>query len=431
MLLICLAVATVTGRHALVFISGVTIFFIWQYHVFKDLLLWLRRRKEYPSLSQSGIVDDICREIDYLQRRQEQRKSKLSGYLKQFQYTTAALPDAVIVLDRYDGITWANKKAGEYMGIRWPNDSGLRIANLVRHPRLQNYLSSRDERELNEGLQLESPVNPNLKLECRITSFGDTQKLMVVRDITAIDRINRMRKDFIANASHELRTPLTVISGYLEDFAHDTRRCPQEWQPYIERMRKQAGSMQRLIEDLLLLSTLENRSSETGEEIVPVPDLLEHIQQEAISLNNGAARVIDLDADPSLWFKGSQRDLYSAFSNLVFNAVQHTPARSVIHIRWYQSEQGAHLEVADNGSGIAAEHIPRLTERFYRVDKGRSRESGGTGLGLAIVKHVVTGYGGNLHIESKLNYGTMFRCNFPGSNLVMNKGQVDEEPGHP
>ena len=425
-LLICVTVAAVTHQYAVVFISGSIIVFAWQYHIVKELLLWLRKRKEHPPPSQPGIIDDICREIDYLRSRHKQRKSKLAGYLKRFQNTTAAIPDAAIVLNRHGEITWANAKAYDYMGIHWPNDGGLRMVNLVRHPQLRQYLGNRDAAKIREGLQLESPINSNMKLECRITSFGKTQKLLIVRDITVIHQINQMRRDFVANASHELRTPLTVISGYLEDFAHDPKQCPREWLPRIEQMRKQALRMSSLIEDLLLLATLENKSVETGEEAVAIPTLLENIRQEALSLDADTTHFIHLDADPSLRLKGDPRSLHSAFANLLVNAVQHTPDQSVIHVRWYQNEQGAHLEVTDNGLGIAAEQLPRLTERFYRVDKGRSGDKGGTGLGLAIVKHVMAIHGGSLHIESELTRGTTFRCDFPRSGVVITAARDDQ-----
>jgi len=424
--LLCLLVSIVTDQYVIVFISGFTLFFIWQYRIFRELLLWLRKRKENDPPSQTGIVDDVCREIDYLRKRHKQRKTKLSRYLKQFQDATAAIPDAAIVLGEHGQIEWANEKAYEYMGIQWPQDGGLRIVNLVRQPHLQQYLICKDEEQLNKGLQMESPVKPDQKLEYRITSYGETRKLLVVRDITAIHRVNQMRKDFIANASHELRTPLTVISGYLEDLADDIEKYPDDWRPRIKQMRKQAARMQRLIDDLLLLSTLENRASNGHKEEVAVSELLASIHQEAQSMDTEPEHIIYLETDPALWLKGSQQDLYSAFSNLIFNAVQYTPGKTVIRIRWYKDKEGAHLEIIDNGPGIASEHISRLTERFYRVDKGRSNEKGGTGLGLAIVKHVIAKHDGTLHIESQLNVGSTFRCNFPATRIVNKESQDNQ-----
>lgn len=410
-------IGSLTGYFFLCLFVGVFLFVCWQYKEFSKILLWLQKRHELSGPSQSGLVYETCREIDYLRGRNKSRKQKLSGYLKRFQEATAALPDAVIVLGQYGEIEWANDKALEYIGIQWPRDANLRLSNLIRYPKLIQYLNS-EESELQKGLQITSPVDHKLKLEIRISPYGEeTQKLLVARDVTAISRINQMRKDFIANASHELRTPLTVISGYLEGFVDD-EDCPQEWVTYLEQMRSQTARMQRLIEDLLQLSGLEAGSGKTEKEIVPVPDLLLSIVNEAKSLSGFMNHKITLDVDPGLYMQAHQQEIYSVFSNLVFNAVQYTPEYGTIEIKWYEDESGAHFSVRDNGLGIAPEHISRLTERFYRIDKGRSREKGGTGLGLAIVKHALARHGGSLFIESELSTGSLFRCELPKSLIV-------------
>ena len=404
-------VGYVSGYLAICVIAGLLLFIVWQYRKFSKIHLWLKTRQESLCPSQLGIVDEICREIDFLKERHRSRKTKLSGYLKRFQEATTALPDAVVVLGQFGEIEWANDKATEYMGIRWPQDTNLRIANLVRDPKLIQYFNANDE-ELGKGLQLNSPVNMEIKLEVRLSAYGDTQKLLFARDVTDNTRINKMRKDFIANASHELRTPLTVISGYLEGFADDDL-CPKKWSSYIRQMRTQTSRMQNLIKDLLQLSSLEVDAVNNDEESIPVPDILNSIVNEARSLSGFLNHNITLDVDPCLYVKGNQQQLYSAFSNLVFNAVQYTPEKGTVNIKWYEDNAGAHFSVADNGAGIAPEHIARLTERFYRVDKGRSRNQGGTGLGLAIVKHVLARHKARLHIESKVGKGSLFRCDFP------------------
>jgi two-component system phosphate regulon sensor histidine kinase PhoR len=226
-----------------------------------------------------------------------------------------------------------------------------------------------------------------------------------------------MRKDFIANASHELRTPLTVISGYLEGFVDD-ELCPDEWQIYIRQMRTQATRMKTLIEDLLTLSTLEASGENNDQDIVRVPDMLTGIVNEARTLSGAMKHKIDLVAEPELYIRGNHAQLYSAFSNIVFNAIQYTPERGEVAIKWYVDDTGVHMEVRDNGVGIASEHIPRLTERFYRIDRGRSREKGGTGLGLAIVKHVLAKHGGTLHISSQQGVGSQFRCDLPLTRII-------------
>lgn len=420
-LLSSLLAGLITGQLAVCLFAGVFLFLVWYYRILKELYQWLHSRSEKVPPELPGIIDEICREIDFLRERHKQRKDKLSGFLRRFQDATAALPDAVVILGEYGVIEWANEKAGEYLGISWPRDGRQRIANLIRHPELIAFLNKTANTE--KGLQLESPVNADQFLEFRIAPYGESQKLLMARDITSSQHINQMRRDFIANASHELRTPLTVISGYLESFTDDIDQFPEILHPRIRQMRKQTERMQRMIEDLLALSVLETAPEEMQSEVVMAPELLNGIYQEAQSLSGIMKHIFYLETDPCLWLRGNQRELYSAFSNLVFNAVQHTPEHGIIRLRWYADNKGAHFSVADNGEGIAPEHIPRITERFYRVDKGRSRDKGGAGLGLAIVKHVMSRHGGKLHIESQVGKGSAFRCDFPERAVVyMNPG---------
>ncbi len=415
-------IGIVTGYLSVCLITGLLFFIWWQYKEFSKILIWLQKRHETSSPSQAGLIDETCREIDYLRDRNKSRKQKLSGYLKRFQDATSALPDAVIVLGATGEIEWANEKALEYIGVQWPKDAGLRLSNLVRYPKLIKYLDANDE-ELEKGLQIVSPINNKLKLEIRISSYGDTQKLLVARNITAISRINQMRKDFIANASHELRTPLTVISGYLESFIDDVD-CPKEWTGYIQQMRSQTSRMQRLIQDLMQLSSLETGSGQGEKEIISIPIMLQSIINEARSLSGFMNHKITLNADQALYLHANLQEIYSVFSNLVFNAVQYTPEFGRIDVCWYEDDEGPHFSVKDNGLGIASEHIPRLTERFYRIDKGRSREKGGTGLGLAIVKHALARHDGKLFIDSELSKGSLFRCDFPKTLIVRSETKV-------
>tara|TARA_R110002072_G_C7963832_1_gene534151 strand:+ start:2498 stop:3814 length:1317 start_codon:yes stop_codon:yes gene_type:complete len=409
-------IGIISDLFSLSLIAGLLFFIWWQYREFSKILFWLKKRKEASSPSQTGIVDETCREIDYLRDRNKSRKKKLSRYLKRFQEGTGALPDAVIILGEHDEIEWANAKAQEYIGVAWPKDASLRLSNLVRYPKLIKYLNSSDS-ELEKGLQITSPVNLKLVLEIRISPYGETQKLLVARDITEISRTNQMRKDFIANASHELRTPLTVISGYLEGFVDDPQ-CPAEWVNYMQQMRSQSIRMQRLIQDLIQLSNLEAKQGKSEHDVIQVPDMLLAISNEAKLLSGFMSHEITLNVDQNLTLKANYQEVYSVFSNLVFNAVQYTPERGRIELGWYEDEAGAHFSVRDNGLGFASEHIPRLTERFYRIDAGRSREKGGTGLGLAIVKHALARYDGRLYIESDLNKGSLFRCDFPKSHII-------------
>ncbi len=416
-LIFSLLVGLVSGHVAVCLFSGVFLYLIWHYRILKQLHYWLQRRSGSNPPELPGIIDEICREIDFLRERHKSRKDKLAGFLRRFQDATSALPDAVIILGQYGIIEWANEKALEYLGIRWPQDGGQRIANLIRHPQLVAFLGKNNTAS-DKSLQINSPLNPVQVLEFRIAPYGEAQKLLMARDVTNIQRIHQMRKDFIANASHELRTPLTVISGYLEGFDDDARHFPEVIQSQVRQMRKQTERMQRLIEDLLTLSVLETNTEHADGELVMVPDLLTTIYQEAQTLSGIMEHLFYVETDSKLWLRGNQREIYSAFSNLVFNAVQHTPAHGVIRLRWYADKDGAHFSVIDNGEGIAPEHIPRITERFYRIDKGRSRDKGGTGLGLAIVKHVLARHGAQLVIESQIGKGSTFRCDFPSRVVV-------------
>ena len=423
-ILTSLLLGIVTHQVAAWLVVGLLLYILWHYRVLKQLYKWLLKRggSELPELP--GIIDDICREIDFLREHHRQRKGRLTSFLRRFQDATSALPDAVIVLGEYGAIEWANQKAADYLGIRWPQDGGHRISNLIRHPELAAFLNSLDD-DTDRSLQLESPVNSGQILEYRMAPYGETQKLLMARDVTSIQRANRMRKDFIANASHELRTPLTVISGYLENFVDELAQFPEILRSQILQMRRQTERMQRLIDDLLTLSVLETGAEHAQDEHILVPEILGSIYQEAQGVSGIMEHIFYLDCEPDLCLRGNQREIYSAFSNLVLNAVQHTPEHGIIRLRWYADDDGAHFSVADTGEGIAPEHIPRITERFYRVDKGRSRDKGGTGLGLAIVKHVMIRHSGNLYIESQPGKGSMFRCDFPADRIVYKKVNMD------
>lgn len=384
-----------------------------------QLSLWLKNRAGSEEPAHEGLIGEITKEFNHTRRHYKLRGEKLTGYLNRFQDATNALPDAIVILGEHGRIDWANKKARQYLDIRWPQDSGQRISNLIRKPEMSDFIHFMDEGILDQTLELELGSPQAVRLEFRIAPYEDTQKLMVARDITKLHQNNQMRKDFIANASHELRTPLTVVSGYLESF-QDDEDCPAGWNSIIRTMRKQATRMQSLITDLLELSALESsRDEHDYQDEIHVSEMISSIHQEAASVSGVMAHVFYIEVDSSLRVMGNQRQLYSAFSNLVINAVQYTPEQGIIRIKWFLSEDEACLQVSDTGEGIPEADIPRLTERFYRVDKGRSRERGGTGLGLAIVKHVLAAHGGRLVIESTLGKGSTFSCHFPADRVLL------------
>jgi two-component system phosphate regulon sensor histidine kinase PhoR len=405
--------------HPFMFVAlGLTALGIWYFRAFERLLQCVRNDEEEGLPDVPGLVNELAREFHLARSYHEEWERKLSSYLVQFRDAASALPDAVVVTDQNGRIKWANERARTYLGIEFPRDAGQTIMNLVRHPELARALTTPPALSERRMLEMPSPQSEDLQLEVRIARYGDADTLFVARDVTESQRLLRMRRDFIANASHELRTPLTVIAGYLEAFDEELEHCPPDWVPKVRQMRGQALRMQRLISDLLQLSALESAADENPSEEVPVGDLILAVQKEAQGLSGTAAHRIAAVTQPDLWLSGSQRDIYSVISNIVTNAVHHTPPGGSIKIRWYMDERGAHLEVADQGEGIPAEHLPRLTERFYRVDKGRSRAYGGTGLGLAIVKHALARHDATLEIQSESGKGSTFTCHFPTGRIL-------------
>jgi two-component system phosphate regulon sensor histidine kinase PhoR len=320
-------------------------------------------------------------------------------------------------------IEWFNRSAGVLLGLNIRTDKGQRISELVNYPnvvtRLEHSEDSGDSED-DEPLMIPSPVDAGLTLGLRIVPFGKKQHLITVQDITRESRLEVLRKEFVANVSHELRTPLTVLTGYLETLGEEPGILARsEILRTVREMGHQAARMLGIVEDLLLLARLESSDvSKTQHAPVPVPSLLLDIKTEAEVLSNGLGHIIRCELEEALWLQGDSRELYSAFSNLVTNAVRYSPKGGKIEMRWYADTQGAHFLVRDQGMGIDRQHLERLTERFYRVDKDRSRASGGTGLGLAIVKHVLQRHEAMLRIESEPGKGSAFCCDFPACRIV-------------
>ncbi|MFT4580668.1 MAG: two-component system phosphate regulon sensor histidine kinase PhoR [Gammaproteobacteria bacterium] len=394
---------------------ALALYILWIHRNIGQLLSWIRDRKNHEAPDLPGVFEDLCREMDYSRERHRKRKKKLGSYLKQFRLATRALPDGTLVLDERGAVTWANKAATAYLGIRWPDDAGQRITNLIRLPEIAEFVDKNKELS---NIDITSPINPDIHLNVRITPYGNGQRLFVARDVTQLHRANRIRRDFVANVSHELRTPITVLRGYLENMSSEREQCPPAWQKAMEQMLEHVARMQSIVEDLLVLSKLEQSDEIEHVEVVSVTSLIADIQSESQLLNTRYEHMFALEVDTSVEIFGSAKELHSCFSNLVYNAIHYSGKSKVIEIRWYQDDSGAHLSVKDNGIGIAQQHLVRLTERFYRVDTARDRSQGGTGLGLAIVKHVLTRHGGSLHIESELEKGSTFRCDFPLKSIV-------------
>jgi len=324
------------------------------------------------------------------------------------------------MLDSDGNLEWWNRAAETLLGLKTPQDSGQPVTNLVRHPRFKEYF---EQDNYAEPLEIPSPANDRVRIQLYITRYGNNEHLMLVRDVTRIHQLEQMRKDFIANVSHELRTPLTVICGYLETLLDNVEEVNPRWSRALQQMQQQGGRMQTLLNDLLLLAKLEATDYPSDNQPVPIDVLLQSIKSDAQALSGERNQRITLEADASVQLKGSEAELRSAFSNLVFNAVKYTPAEGNIRIRWWGDEQGAHLSVQDSGIGIDNKHLPRLTERFYRVDSSRNSNTGGTGLGLAIVKHVLLRHRARLEISSVLGHGSTFTCHFVPAQVKKNRTQ--------
>lgn len=372
---------------------------------------WLRSDQRVPPEG-IGIWQEIFLEFYRLKQRNRKRKKRLTNILSEFQASTAALPDGAVVLDRQGRIVWFNQSAAALLGLHSPQDVGQRIVNLVRHPRFAAYLAARDGE--NGEVEVPSGASDDLILSLRIIPYGNEQRLLIARDISHQKQLEATRRDFVANASHELRTPLTVLRGYLEMMEEEIGENGKlkRWEKPILEMGQQAVRMSQITENLLKLARIEGEGLQQKQETIDVPSMIRRLVSDAQRTDKKDLR-FDVDIDESLCLYGRAGELESVFSNLIANAAQYTPEQGEISIRWHRDEQGANFEIRDTGVGIDARHIPRLTERFYRVDAGRHADTGGTGLGLAIVKHCLEHHEAELDIASEPNIGSAFTCRFP------------------
>lgn len=376
---------------------------------------WLLHRKDEPLPDGRGYWGEIFHELFLMEKTQAKNKRILSETILRFQDATTALPDAMIILNKYQQIDWSNNAAESLAGVRYPEDTQQPISNLIRNPEFMKYLNKKN---YNKVLNMPSPEHPTKQLAVQIIPYVKGQTLIICRDISHISKLEEMRSSFVANASHELRSPITVISGYLETMQHNLPNNPEKMSKIINTMYGQSKRMERLVSDLLSLSKLETRPTDQHDNVIDIPALLTAIKESAIVLSADKKHNIELSINTKSNISGNYEELYSLFSNLVNNAVRYTPDEGCISILWEEINNQVVFSVTDSGPGIPMQHIPHLTERFYRVNVDRSRETGGTGLGLAIVKHIVERHDGRLEITSKINVGSTFRCIFPTTRLV-------------
>jgi two-component system phosphate regulon sensor histidine kinase PhoR len=414
-LALALILGLLTGHMALSFALVLAAYaFIQNWNLIR-LERWLRFRSVQPPPDISGPWGDVVAIVHRIYLRKQYHRSRVTELLREFRRLTTAMPEGAVLLGPENEILWFNARAGDWLGLRRKRDFGMRIENLVRHPSFIDYLHT-GVPERGVVVHDAGQGGGRWFFFHIVRSDNGLRQLLIVRDVSREQHLEAMRKDFVANASHELRSPLTVISGYLDGLADDDKLDPAWREPVLE-MRRQAERMNMIINELLELSKLESSETTSDDRPVDVGALLAAAQKEALQLEQRPERVrLKIETDACLL--GSESELHSIVSNLLSNAVKYTPAHGEIELRWWLDDRGAHLSVRDTGIGIAPEHIPRLTERFYRVDAGRARDRGGAGLGLAIVKHAVQRHDGTLRIESKEGAGSTFTCDFPRERVV-------------
>ncbi len=387
-------------------LAAVTALLVWHFWNLLRLSWWLWVDRSMTPPPGRGSWEPLLYGLHQMQLRNKKRRKELGNLIKRFRSGAESLPDAIVLTTEEGAIFWCNGLAQQLLGLRWPDDNGQNILNLLRYPEFTRYLTSKD---FHRPLTL--VLNNGRHLEFRVMSYSDEQWLLVARDVTQMHQLEGARRNFFANVSHELRTPLTVLQGYLEMMQDQSLEGPLR-DKALGTMREQTSRMEGLVKQLLTLSRIEAAPALALNEKIDVPLMLRVVEREAQTLSQ-QKQTLEFDVEPQLKVFGNEEQLRSAISNLVYNAVNHTPEGTHITVRWQQVEQGAKFSVSDNGPGISAEHIPRLTERFYRVDKARSRQTGGSGLGLAIVKHALSHHEARLEIESRVGSGSTFSFVLP------------------
>lgn len=398
-------------RGALMFLCALLLMLL-MHHLrnLTDLYRWLQSPQIEKLPVGTSSWEYVFSPLMRMLKRQRQAEANLTQALRRFEQAGAALPDAVVILDENDHVEWCNPRAEDYFGLDNQRDRGQLITNILRQPQFVEHLAAG---QIGEILPLRVSGNRGESvLSVQFVPYGNRQKLILGRDITNWEKLETMRRDFVANVSHELRTPLTVVGGFLETLDDMETLDADMARRSVKLMLQQTTRMTHLVEDLLTLSRLESAQNPLREEEVNVPEILRALYQDALSLSAGRHK-IRLRIDCEDWLRGNASELRSAFGNLLSNAVRYTPEQGEIDIQWHIQEGHCVIGVRDTGIGIEPQHIERITERFYRVDRSRSRETGGTGLGLAIVKHVVSRHHARLEIHSQPGKGSLFSVTFP------------------
>ena len=370
---------------------------------------WLQDARLETIPEAGGVWDEVFSRLYKMVKQHDQTRMELADELQHIEQATAALPEGVAILNEANRIEWCNPLAQQHFDLDVKHDLMQDITYLVRQPEFIEYLQ---ESNFSEPLVMRPARHDDMLLSINLIPYGVNKRLLISRDVTQLERIEAMRRDFVANVSHELRTPLTVVNGYVENLRDMTDLTREDAQRALQRMTEQTKRMENLVTDLLTLSRLENDRSPLHEEGIDMSALLNEIYHDGQLLNGGVHSVhLEILSDAKLL--GNHDELRSAFGNLLSNAIRYTPAGGTISLRWAECDGQLVFSVQDSGIGVAAQHIPRLTERFYRVDHSRSRETGGTGLGLAIVKHVAMRHHAKIEVTSEEGKGSTFALVFP------------------
>ena len=399
-------------------------FFLYLIYILLNFLKvyrWIEADCKLAPPDVTGISADMANSLYRMQQKNiktDRRHKNLSDRVGQ---VTSALPDAIVTLSSERVLEWWNPSAIKILGFK-DSDKGQSIVNIVRDPRFIAFIERPD---ISIQLELKAAHDPSRTVMFIATAFGEGEIILVARDITLLKHLEQMRQDFLANISHELRTPLTVLSGYTETLMDNTKSVPNTWVKALSQIQEQTNRMIYLADDLVTLSQLESPTVPVQKTPIDLAKLLLQIHNDAKIISEnifpGKPNIISLDLEQNIQLTGDQKELYSAFSNLVLNAIKHNPIGTSVDIRAYNADNSVVVEISDDGCGIDSQHISRLTERFYRVDQSRSTETGGTGLGLAIVKHVLIRHSGVLKIKSKVREGTSFQCKFSAKHHLSSK----------
>ena len=374
---------------------------------------WIAHRPYDAPPNLNGIWGALLFNVYRSQRHDRVVQAEMVGLIDRAQSSLVALAEAVVLTDELHQIEWSNPAAEKLLGIQ-PHDRGRNLLTILRHPQFIEYFNDIDQSP--DGIKIKSSFQDEHHVQIKLTRFGSESRLLVAYDITRMQNLEQMRKDFVDNISHELRTPLTVLSGYIETFT-DQEEINPRWKRAFEQMQSQTRRMNVLVNDLLLLSRLENDKQLAKNQIIEMPSLMNQLFDDAQAYNLDYGHTLNLEINSHYDLIGSDTEIASAFSNLITNAIKYTPKGGTITIGWHDQADQGYFTVEDTGIGIDPKHLPRLTERFYRVDSARSRLSGGTGLGLAIVKHVLLQHGAHLEVESVENQGSIFKAVFPREHL--------------